>query len=153
MLDLPPALASGEIPHQCVVATLSRYQLPPPLLVGLIAKEAGRVGTARKNDNGSYDYGPAQVNSIWLKPLARYKVSAKDLQWNACMNIWVSAWIMRRCLNKFSQNAWMAIGCYNTGENPKTASHVRRMYQYAGDVQIKSRRYGPAFQRWLASGN
>jgi hypothetical protein len=152
MFDLPPALAHNEIPHQCVVATISRYQLPPNLLVGVLAQENGRVGTASPNANGSYDYGPAQINSAWLKTLKDYKVTAKDLQWNGCMNIWVSGWIMRRCLNKFSQNAWMAIGCYHTGENPRTDTHVRRMYSYAGEIQKKAIKYAPRFQQWLASG-
>lgn len=151
MLDLPPSIAYGEIPRQCVVETIQRYQLPPNLLVGVLGQENGRLGTASKNSNGSTDYGPAQVNSSWLTALRPYGVSARDLQWNACMNLWVSAWIMRRCLNKFNNNAWMAIGCYHTGENPKTDTHVRRMYAYASKIQQKGLRYGPSFQQWLTN--
>ncbi|HGP3143665.1 TPA: lytic transglycosylase domain-containing protein [Pseudomonas aeruginosa] len=150
MFDLPPAIAAGEIPQQCVVATIQRYQIPATLIVGILGQENGRVGTASRNSNGSVDYGPGQVNSIWLATLAPYGVTAKDLQWDGCKNLWVSGWIMRRCLNKFNNNAWMAIGCYHAGENPRTDTHVRRMYSYAGLVQEKSLKYGPGFQRWLA---
>ena len=102
MFDLPPAIAAGEIPQQCVVATIQRYQIPATLIVGILGQENGRVGTASRNSNGSVDYGPGQVNSIWLATLAPYGVTAKDLQWDGCKNLWVSGWIMRRCLNKFN---------------------------------------------------
>lgn len=149
MIDLPPSIAHQEIPRQCIVATLQRYQIPPNLFVGYLGQESGRVGMANTNKNGSVDYGPAQVNSAWLKTLKPYGITAQDLQFNPCTNIWVSGWIMRRCLNKFADDAWKAIGCYHTGENPKSNEHVARMYEYTKLVQGKAIQYGPAFQRWL----
>lgn len=152
MFDLPPAFLNNEVPHVCVVQTLNQYQLPPDLFIGYMAQEGGRAGMANRNDNGSFDFGVAQVNSSWLKSISKYGVSARDLQWDSCKNIWVSGWIMRRCLNKFAGDFWKGVGCYHVGENPRTASHHRRMAEYAQLVHSKSQQYRQGFQRWLASG-
>ncbi len=151
MFDLPPSVAAGEIPQQCVVAAIQKYQIPPSLIVGILGQEGGRIGSASPNNNGSFDYGPAQINSAWLKTIAPYGVTARSLQYNPCMNLWVSAWIMRRCLNKFPNNQSLGIGCYHVGENPRTESHYRRMYAYALKIQGHSNKYAASFQRWLTT--
>lgn len=152
MFDLPPAIASGEIPQHCVAAVVNYYRVPPNLIVGILGQEGGRVGTASPNSNGSVDYGPAQINSAWLKTVQPYGVTAHKLRWDPCMNLWVSGWIMRRCLNKFPSSEWMAIGCYHVGENPRKESHYTRMQAYAQKIRAKSIQYAPAFQRWLTTG-
>ncbi|WP_455233613.1 lytic transglycosylase domain-containing protein [Geopseudomonas aromaticivorans] len=151
MFDLPPAFTHNEIPYACVIQTLNTYALPPDLFIGYLGQEGGRVGMANRNSNGSLDYGPGQVNSVWLKSLRAYGVTEQSLQWDPCMNIWVSGWIMRRCLNKFSGDFWKGVGCYHVGEFPSKPAHFRRMNEYAHLVHSKAAKYRQGFRRWLAT--
>jgi len=153
MFDLPPAFLHNEIPHRCVVQTLKQYQLPPDLFIGYMGQEGGRIGMANRNRNGSYDFGVAQINSSWLKEIGRYGVTASDLQWDSCKSIWVSGWLMRRCLNKFAGDFWKGVGCYHVGENPTTPEHHRRMAEYALLVHSKSQLYRQGFYRWLTTAS
>lgn len=149
MVDLPPAVLHGEIPQACVMIVARSYQIEPELLGGLLYVEGGRRGMANKNKNGSYDYGPAQINSAWVEKTKAAGVSAHDLQHNSCKNLWAAGWIMRRCLNKFSNSFWHAVGCYHTGENPKKPEQLQRQRDYALKVHRAIQKTRGSFLRWL----
>ncbi|MDU4254433.1 lytic transglycosylase domain-containing protein [Pseudomonas sp.] len=151
MSDLPPAVVYGEIPQSCVMLVARSYQLEPELLGGILYVEGGRRGMANKNSNGSYDYGPAQINSAWLSKTKEAGVTANDLQHDSCKNLWAAGWIMRRCLNKFNNSFWHGVGCYHTGENPKLPEQLARQRSYAVKVHNAIQKTRGAFLRWLNS--
>ena len=89
----------------CLIMAAQTYNVPPAVLVGIYNVEGGRVGQQVKNDNGTYDLGPMQINTLWLPELSEYwgvsHSTAK--QWvrdDACTNMGVSAWILRQHLNE-----------------------------------------------------
>jgi hypothetical protein len=52
------------------------------------------------NDNGSYDLGPMQINTIWLPELAQSwgvseSTAYKWVRDDPCTNMGVAAWILR----------------------------------------------------------
>jgi len=151
MVDLPPAVVHGEIPAACVIVVSRSYQIEPELLGGLLFVEGGRRGMANKNKNGSYDYGPAQINSAWLEKTKAAGVTAKELQYDSCKNLWAAGWILRRCLNKFANSFWHGVGCYHTGENPKRPEQLQRQRDYAVKVHKAIQKTRGAFLRWLNS--
>jgi hypothetical protein len=94
-MPLAHALAS------CLILASYNYQVPAAVLVGIYKVEGGRVGQEVRNTNGSYDLGPMQINTIWMKELAQYwnvpQSTAKRLvRDDACTNMGVAAWILRR---------------------------------------------------------
>ncbi|HCF4721407.1 TPA: lytic transglycosylase domain-containing protein [Pseudomonas aeruginosa] len=152
MVDLPPSIQHNEVPLSCYMRTVEAYQLPPLLLGGILMVEGGRNGMANLNSNGSRDYGVAQINSAWLPKTKEVGVTADDLQHNACKNLWTAGWIMRRCLNKFSNSFWHGVGCYHTGENPKSPDQLERQRSYARKVYNSIVRINGPFNQWLISG-
>ncbi|MBA1280199.1 lytic transglycosylase domain-containing protein [Stutzerimonas stutzeri] len=152
MLDLPPSIIHGEIPQACVVVVSQAFKIEPELLGGILFVEGGRKGMANKNTNGSYDFGPAQINSAWLDRTEPVGVGAKELQHDACKNLWAAGWIMRRCLNKFQSSFWHGVGCYHTGENPRTEAQLARQRAYAAKVFRAVKRTRGPFLNWLAKG-
>ena len=149
MFDLPPAIQHNEVPRSCVMTVARSYQLPPELIGGLLYVEGGRKGMANKNTNGSFDYGPAQVNSAWLSKTEEVGIGASALQHDTCANLWAAGWIMRRCLNKFSNSFWHAVGCYHTGENPKKPEQLARQRTYAVKVYRAIEKTRGPFLKWL----
>lgn len=89
----------------CIFTAAQTYSVPPTVILGVLNVEGGKVGMASPNTNGSYDLGPMQINTIWVPELASYwRVSEKTaLRWlrdDACVNIGVGAWILRKKMNE-----------------------------------------------------
>lgn len=90
----------------CLLIAAQTYSIPPAVLLGIYQVEGGRVGQeVGPNQNGSYDLGPMQINTIWLPELAREwgVTAATARKWvrdDPCTNVGVSAWILRRNLDE-----------------------------------------------------
>lgn len=149
MMDLPPAIMHNEIPQACIVLVSKAYGLPPLLLGGILYVEGGRKGMAMKNTNGSFDYGPAQVNSAWLEKTKAIGVGADELRHDSCKNLWAAGWILRRCLNKHGDNFWTGVGCYHAGEYASKPAQLERQRNYAIKVHKATIRIEKSFSKWL----
>jgi hypothetical protein len=55
----------------CMALVASVHHLPPRVLPSIQAVEGGAVGSVSANTDGSSDLGVMQVNTLWLRPLAR----------------------------------------------------------------------------------
>jgi len=102
----------------CLMMAAQTYSVPPAVMVGIMQVEGGRVGQQVLNTNGSYDLGPMQINTIWVPKLAEYwgvsEATAKRwIRDDACTNMGVSAWILRRHLNE-TQSLSKAIAYYHS---------------------------------------
>lgn len=89
----------------CIFAAAQTYVVPPSVILGILNVEGGRIGQAVRNVNGTYDLGPMQINTIWMPELARYwgvsqSVALQQVRDDACINIGVGAWILRRKMNE-----------------------------------------------------
>jgi len=85
----------------CLFFAAQTYHVPPAVLIGIMHVEGGYVGAQSHNTNGSYDLGPMQINSLWIPQLAdAWNVNEKQayviLRDDGCVNVKVSAWILRK---------------------------------------------------------
>jgi hypothetical protein len=108
---------------QCINEVALTYHIPAKLIISILEVEQGRVGQVVKNTNGTYDIGPMQINSIWLPELEKYHITQQDIQFNACANIRVGAWILSRNIAN-RDDVLVGIGDYHshTKELNKTYS-------------------------------
>ena len=90
----------------CLMLAAQTYSVPPAVLVGIHQVEGGAVGQAvGPNDNGRYDLGPMQINTLWVPELAeKWGVSENTAyRWvrdDPCTNMGVAAWILRTHMNE-----------------------------------------------------
>ena len=102
----------------CVTKAAKLYHIPVTLMTAVLRTEGGHVGQIHENDNGSYDMGPAQINSIWLPVLAQSGITRDMVLNNRCLNITIGAWILAQSLNGANpQNPaefWQRVGDYNS---------------------------------------
>lgn len=122
-------MAAGKILAACLMLASQTYSIPPAVLLGIYKAEGGKVGQEVKNTNGSYDLGPMQINTIWLPELAqKWGVSESTARtWvrdDACTNVGVSAWILRRHLDETDSIA-QAIAHYNS-RTPKHGTKYKK---------------------------
>lgn len=113
-----PDIDNVSSKNECVIQAARFYHIPVTLLSAVLRTEGGRVGEIHENDNGSYDMGPAQINSIWLPVLAKSGISRAMVINDRCLNIFVGAWILGQSLaGANSQNPgefWQHVGDYNS---------------------------------------
>jgi len=110
---------------ECVAEVSRRYQIPVHLLGGVMAQEQGSLGKASPNKNGTWDFGPMQVNSTWLKSLAPYGITEHHLKFDGCANLAVGAWIIRYEQGRAKGDVWQAVGHYHS-HNPALAGDYRK---------------------------
>jgi len=118
------------VPLHCINEAAMQYFVPARMIVAVLQIEGGKVGQANKNRNGTFDYGPMQVNSIWLKKIKKYGYTAYDLQYNPCVNVKVGTWILAQEIAD-SRVLWRGVGDYHSHtylKNLKYSSKIRRVY-------------------------
>ncbi|MFA7276865.1 MAG: lytic transglycosylase domain-containing protein [Pseudobdellovibrionaceae bacterium] len=89
----------------CLMLASQTYSVPPAVMLGILEVEGGNIGQQVKNTNGSYDLGPMQINTIWVPELADFwgvskTTAAKWIRDDACTNMGVAAWILRRHMDE-----------------------------------------------------
>jgi soluble lytic murein transglycosylase-like protein len=115
--------------RQCVTIAAKEYNVPPVALLVLLRAENGKLGTASKNKNGTYDLGPMQINSRWLKDLSPYGVTSWHLAYDLCTNIRAGAWRFKSELNRTKGDVWKALGNYHS----RTPYYHNR---YLGNIRV-----------------
>jgi hypothetical protein len=126
-----PAVIVNDIPIQCVNQAALEFQLPVPLILAVIKTENGRIGLARQNNNGTQDLGPMQINTTWLPRIARYGITHYQLQYDACENVRVGAWILGTSIAG-GKDLWTGVGNYHShspAENFLYSIKVKSIYK------------------------
>jgi soluble lytic murein transglycosylase-like protein len=116
-----------DVPLHCINEAAIEYHLPAKLIISVLEVEQGKVGQTTKNTNGTYDIGPMQINSTWLSELNTYGITQHDIQYDACKNVRVGAWILSKKIAA-RNDILVGIGDYN--------SHTPK-YNKAYSLQIK----------------
>lgn len=121
----------NDVPIECINQAAIAYHIPAIVLISVLKVEGGRSGTAKKNTNGTYDYGPMQINTIWLKTVEPYGYSKESIQYDPCTNMWVGAWILSKKILE-SPEIWRGIANYHSHtayENITYQHKVWNVYQ------------------------
>jgi Transglycosylase SLT domain. len=143
LVDAAPRHSRRPLPEsdpnvrQCVqhaAQVFGIHQLPLYLILDV---EGGTLGKVSANTNGTYDIGPAQINSWWLPTLAKAGISEDALRDDLCTNVLASGWIYAQALRQ-TGNMAKAIALYHS----PTPKH---QYRYLGMIDSAiNRRLAPA---------
>ena len=109
----------GKVLAACLLLASQTYSVPPAVLLGIYQVEGGQVSQeVGPNDNGSYDLGPMQINTIWIPELSkRWGISQETARQlvrdDPCTNVSVAAWILKKHINE-TKNLSKAISHYHS---------------------------------------
>lgn len=126
------ALIINSVPVECINQAAIAYHIPATVLVAVLETENGLAGEANPNTNGTYDYGPMQINTVWVEKLQKYGVTRQQIQYNACVNIAVGAWILSQTIAN-TGSRWLGIGNYHSytaSLNEQYQLKVKSEYRY-----------------------
>lgn len=125
------ALLIQDVPIECINQSAVTYHVPAKLIISVLRTEGGKQGSAILNRNGTYDYGPMQINSRWLKELKYYGYDANILQNNPCLNVKIGTWILGKSIAA-GKTLWYGIGNYHSYTpyyNMRYQSRVIQQYE------------------------
>lgn len=132
---MPSALIINGVPIECINLAAITYHIPATLIVSVLGTEGGKVGSAIANRNGTFDYGPMQINSIWLEKLKAYGITKEQLQYDPCINVYVGAWILSTRIAD-SKEFWQGVASYHSyclPENLRYRTKVSGVYKLLTD--------------------
>lgn len=133
----PPATGFTGSLGACVAHAARQYHLPELLYRAILLTEGGRIGHISRNTNGTYDMGPAQVNSMHLPELARMGITREQIINDGCLNIHIGAWVLAGALGGHTpDNAaefWRRVGNYNSSTPKYNVAYQRKVWK---NVQI-----------------
>lgn len=121
-----PIVLPPRLPADCFMKSAADYALPATILLAIVKVESqGRV-VIRRNENGSLDYGVAQLNSgSWAKYMQeRYGISTQALTYNVCQAVRAMAYVLRTETNHSvcKGDIWCGVGRYHAPNNPAARS-------------------------------
>jgi hypothetical protein len=123
------ALIVNGVPIECINQAAMQYYLPATLIISVLSTEGGKVGDAIPNTNGTLDFGPMQINSIWLKKIRQYGYSREQIQYDPCINVAVGAWILSQAIAD-GQNMWTGVGNYHSHTFDKNLTYQYKVKEY-----------------------
>jgi hypothetical protein len=128
----------------CIVEAARAFAIDALPLRVLHRTEAGRVGLAQPNDDGSVDLGPMQVNSVHLAEFARFGIGYEDLRDNrGCANVLAAAYLFKRHLVAERGDVAMAIADYHSRNPSHALRYLERVQQaIAAERRDLARRAG-----------
>ena len=112
-LQLPPSELTKER-TVCSIQAAEKYQIPPIALLAVAKVEGGKPGQWVKNTNGTYDVGSMQLNTSYLKTLAKYGITSTHAASAGCFPYEVAAWRIRGHIMKDKGDFWTKIANYHS---------------------------------------
>lgn len=137
-LDLPPQMQERVV---CSIAAATKYEVPANIVLAVAEKENGRPGQwVRNSSNGSYDVGPLQFNTNYLRDLGRYGITAEHVAAAGCYSFDLAAWRLRMHIKNDRGDLWTRAANYH--------SRTPRFNQvYRADLMIRAAKWA----NWLTA--
>ncbi|MEI8055094.1 MAG: lytic transglycosylase domain-containing protein [bacterium] len=118
------SLIIHDVPIECINQAAVTYGVPATMIISVLKTEGGKKGEASLNKNGTYDYGPMQINSVHLEKLAKYGITKTDLQYDPCINVAAGTWLLALSIAD-GKDIWRGTGDYHS----HTEKHNQRYRQ------------------------
>ncbi|HBK2986955.1 TPA: conjugal transfer protein [Escherichia coli] len=112
-LDMPPAQVERVV---CSITAAIKYQVPANIMLAVAEKEGGSTGLENKNrnSNGTYDVGRMQFNTLYLKDLEKYGITAEDVAQPGCYSYDLAAWRIRGHIKNDKGDIWTKAANYHS---------------------------------------
>jgi soluble lytic murein transglycosylase-like protein len=131
LLDLPD-LKEYDVPKtvmsQCVQRAAKHYEISPFIIQTVVDIEGGKIGTVRKNTNGTYDLGVMQLNTVNFNKIKKRfpNTTYLDLILKPCVNIYVGVWFLSESIKNANNNLLKGVGNYHSKTPSIHATYLKR---------------------------
>lgn len=140
-LVLPISEPNKVMLEQCIIESANHYGIPEVYLRIIRDIEGGKVGTLKKNTNGSVDIGVMQINTINLPDILTEfeNVGWVELAMEPCTSINVAAWFIKKKLKKANKTSPInALMDYNSSTPEVRIHYAFKVMEKFNEYQQKS---------------
>jgi hypothetical protein len=109
--DLPPMIQERVV---CSISAAAKYQIPANILLAVAEQEGGKPGQWVQNTNGTYDVGPMQFNTAYLRDLSRYGITPNDVAAAGCYSFDLAAWRIHDHITHDQGDLWTRVADYHS---------------------------------------
>ncbi|MCX8657366.1 hypothetical protein J3U08_11245 [Gilliamella sp. B2894] len=112
-INLPPEMQNSVI---CAISAATQYEIPVNIFLAVVEQEGGKPGQYVKNKNGTYDIGPLQFNTDYIKTLAKYNITFKDVEGlnDSCYPYYLAAWRIRLHIKNDKGSLFQKVANYHS---------------------------------------
>jgi len=135
-VDLPP---SKQTMVMCSIVAAVKMDIPANLMIAVAENEGGKPGQWVKNTNGTFDVGPMQFNTTYLKDLAKYGITAEHVAAEGCYSFDLAAWRIAKHIRDDKGDIWT-----------RAANYHSRTPQYNAIYRANLMRRATKWADWLA---
>lgn len=114
--------------RRCVESAAAAFDIEPYAMYLILDVEGGTVGKVSENSNGTYDIGPAQVNSSHLRTFAAHGITEEAIRDDRCVNILAGAWLYKDARDR-APNVAKAIALYHSPTPKYQRRYLERVYE------------------------
>jgi hypothetical protein len=116
------------VPVYCINKAAVSYYVPAKLIVAVLQTEAGWPGMESLNHNGTKDYGPMQINTIWVNRVKKYGYTQETVRDDPCVNVWIGSWILSQAIAN-EASYWRGVGDYHSHTESHNQTYQRAVIQ------------------------
>lgn len=133
--DLPPQQQDRVV---CAISAAVHYEIPANIVLAVAEQERGRPGQWVANTNGTYDVGSMQFNTAYLRGLAKYGITPRDVAAAGCYSFDLAAWRLRQHLLHDKGDMWTRVADYHSYTSVYNA-------EYRSQIMVRAERWA----QWL----
>ena len=111
LAQLPPQMQQTVV---CAMEASHEYSVPLNAVLAVAEQEGGKPGMAKRNRNGSYDYGVMQINSTHLEEFGKYGITRAHLMHDGCYPVQLATWMIQQHLNSCNAEFWTCVARYHS---------------------------------------
>ena len=119
----------NDVPIECINHAALTYHVPATMIISILKTEGGKNGMKSPNTDGTYDYGPMQINTRWLNTIARYGYTENDLRYDPCANVFVGTWILASNIAD-GKTIWNGVGNYHSHTPHLNATYSQKVQNF-----------------------
>jgi hypothetical protein len=110
--DIPANYQQERI--ECSIQAANHYHIPPLVLLAVAEQEGGKPGQKVRNNNGTYDYGVMQINTVSLVDLRRFGINENHVLAKGCYPYYLAAWRIAGHLQNDQGDIWQRAANYHS---------------------------------------
>ena len=123
---------------QCVQRAAKHYDISPFIIQTVVDIEGGKIGTVRKNTNGTYDLGVMQLNTVNFNKIKKRfpNTTYLDLILKPCVNIYVGSWFLSESIKNANNDMPKGVGNYHSKTPSVHAKYLKRfLNRYKNNIR------------------
>ena len=121
--DLPPAVA-------CCIQAADNYKIPREIVLAVAQTENGRAGLWVQNTNKTFDVGPMQFNTAWLKSMKKHGIDPEDVEAAGCYPYELAAWRLKTHIDNDKGDIWTRVANYHSRTPKFNQAYQQKLYRF-----------------------